>query len=128
VGLVHVEIEVSRDDGPRLQVEFLEDTDAMSPVVLGGRGDVALLGAVTLETLGLVLNPFTWRLKPARMTLARPEPRSVCRIVPPPAPESTVESLIEALVTGPRADPEFLETVEAITRAQPCLPRSPWDE
>jgi predicted aspartyl protease len=178
VGLVHVEIEVSRDGGPRLPVEFLvdsgakysvlprrvwrhlalepkrrlrfrladgtplwrsisecrftyEDTDAMSPVVLGGRGDVALLGAVTLETLGLVLNPFTRRLRPARMmlaTLAWSEPRSVCRILVPPAPESTVESLIEALGTGPRADPEFLGVVEAITRTQPCLPCSPWDE
>ncbi len=54
--------------------------------------------------------------------------RPVCRIAPPPTPESTVESLIEALVSGPRVDPEFLETVEVITRAQPRLPRSPWDE
>lgn len=54
--------------------------------------------------------------------------RPVCRIAPPPTPESTVESLIEALVSGPHVDPEFLETVETITRTQSRLPRSPWDE
>jgi len=54
--------------------------------------------------------------------------RPVCRIAPPPTPESTVESLIEALTSGPRVDPGFLETVETITRTQPRLPRSAWDE
>ncbi len=33
-------------------------------------GDEALLGAVTLEELGLVLNPFQRSLQPARMMLA----------------------------------------------------------
>ena len=32
--------------------------DAMTPVVLGQRKDAALLGTLTLESLGLVLNPF----------------------------------------------------------------------
>ena len=54
--------------------------------------------------------------------------RPVCRIAPAPMPESTVDTLIEALASGPRVDPEFLEAVEAITRSQPRLPRSPWDE
>ena len=54
--------------------------------------------------------------------------RPVCRIAPPPAPESTVESLLAALIRGPRVDAEFLETVETITRTQPRVPRSPWDE
>ena len=62
-----------------------------------------------------------------RSVLVTQHGRPVCRISPPPTPESTVESLIEALASGPRADPEFLETVEAITRTQPRLPRSPWD-
>lgn len=44
---------------------------ASSPVVLGERHDEALLGTVTLETLGLVLNPFERTLKPMRMILAR---------------------------------------------------------
>jgi predicted aspartyl protease len=44
--------------------------DAASPVVMGEPGDAALLGTVTLETLGLVLNPFDRTLSPMRMTLA----------------------------------------------------------
>ncbi len=43
---------------------------AHSPVFLGEPGDTALLGAVTLENLGLVLNPFTRTLHPMRMLLA----------------------------------------------------------
>jgi clan AA aspartic protease len=41
-----------------------------TPVILGQPGDEALLGAVTLEELGLVLNPFQRSLQPARMMLA----------------------------------------------------------
>ena len=41
-----------------------------TPVVLGKPGDEALLGVVTLEELGLVLNPFQRSLRPARMMLA----------------------------------------------------------
>lgn len=41
-----------------------------TPVVLGQSGDEALLGVVTLEELGLVLNPFQRSLQPARMMLA----------------------------------------------------------
>jgi predicted aspartyl protease len=44
--------------------------EAPSPVVLGVGGDVALLGTVTLETLGLVLNPLRRTLTPMRMRLA----------------------------------------------------------
>ena len=41
-----------------------------TPVVLGKPGDEALLGVVTLEELGLVLNPFQRSLRPARMMMA----------------------------------------------------------
>ena len=41
-----------------------------TPVILGESGDEALLGVVTLEILGLVLNPFTRTLQPMRMLLA----------------------------------------------------------
>jgi predicted aspartyl protease len=41
-----------------------------TPVILGGAGDEALLGVVTLEILGLVLHPFNRTLQPARMLLA----------------------------------------------------------
>ena len=44
---------------------------ATSPVVLGETEDEALLGAVTLETLGLILNPLSRTLQPMRMVLAR---------------------------------------------------------
>jgi predicted aspartyl protease len=44
--------------------------EATSPVVLGEGDDVALLGTVTLETLGLVLNPLRRTLTPMRMRLA----------------------------------------------------------
>jgi clan AA aspartic protease len=40
-----------------------------SPVILGERGDDALLGVVTLENLGLVFNPFNRTLHPMRMLL-----------------------------------------------------------
>lgn len=42
-----------------------------TPVVLGEARDVALLGTVTLEEFGLVLNPFDRTLRPARMLLMR---------------------------------------------------------
>jgi predicted aspartyl protease len=43
---------------------------APSPVVLGEIGDHALLGTITLENLGLVLNPFERTLRPMRARLA----------------------------------------------------------
>jgi clan AA aspartic protease len=43
---------------------------ATSPVVLGEEHDGALLGAVTLETLGLMLNPLTREILPMRMALS----------------------------------------------------------
>ena len=49
----------------------LEGRRATSPVVLGQTEDEALLGAVTLETLGLVLNPLARTLQPMRLVLAR---------------------------------------------------------
>jgi len=58
----------------------LEGRRATSPVVLGETEDEALLGAVTLETLGLMFNPLNRTLQPMRMVLARtaraqPNPR-----------------------------------------------------
>ena len=41
-----------------------------APVVYGEEGDEPLLGATTLESLGLVLNPFTRTLHPMRMLMA----------------------------------------------------------
>lgn len=41
-----------------------------APVIFGEKGDEPLLGATTLESLGLVLDPFKRRLLPMRMLLA----------------------------------------------------------
>ena len=38
-----------------------------APVVYGEEGDVALLGVTALESIGLVLNPFTRTLHPMRL-------------------------------------------------------------
>ena len=47
----------------------LPQGEGHTPVILGEPGDEALLGMVTLEILGLVLNPFKRTLKPMRMLL-----------------------------------------------------------
>ena len=48
----------------------LAGVTAPSPVILGEPADEAFLGAVTLESLGLVWNPSERSLRPARMILA----------------------------------------------------------
>jgi clan AA aspartic protease len=48
----------------------LPQGDGHTPVILGEPGDDPLLGAVTLEILGLVLNPFNRSLHPMRAMLA----------------------------------------------------------
>src|SRR5262247_3320648 len=57
----------------RIQVE---GRSATSPVVLGGPDDAPLLGAVPLETLGLMVNPLTRELLPMRLMLSRASRRS----------------------------------------------------
>ena len=42
-----------------------------APEVYGEEGDEPLLGATTLESLGLVLNPFTRTLHPVRMLMTK---------------------------------------------------------
>ena len=49
-------------------VEF-QGIESATPVVLGEEGDSAILGVVTLETLGLIMNPFTRELLPAHLML-----------------------------------------------------------
>jgi predicted aspartyl protease len=55
-------------------------TRAPSPVVLGEPADDALLGTITLENLGLILNPFDRTLRPIRARLGAMRP------LRPPAP------------------------------------------
>jgi clan AA aspartic protease len=47
----------------------LPQGEAHTPVILGEANDEPLLGVVTLEILGLVLNPFNRTLQPMRMLL-----------------------------------------------------------
>lgn len=48
----------------------LPQGDGHSPVILGEADDEPLLGVVTLEMLGFVLNPFNRTIQPARLILA----------------------------------------------------------
>jgi clan AA aspartic protease len=57
---------------------------APSPVVLGEPQDEALLGTITLENMGLVLNPFDRTLRPMRLRLATIASRSVAASVTAP--------------------------------------------
>ncbi len=63
-------------DGSPLEREVSEchitlpQGEGHTPVILGKGGDEPLLGVVTLEGLGLVLNPFNRTLQPMRMMLA----------------------------------------------------------
>jgi clan AA aspartic protease len=50
-------------------ISLVELGETPTPIILGQAGDVALLGAVTLEELGLVLNPFTRTLHPAALLM-----------------------------------------------------------
>ena len=62
-------------DGTRIERRISEchitlpQGEGHTPVILGEEGDEPLLGAVTLEILGLVLNPFNRTLQPMRMIL-----------------------------------------------------------
>ena len=62
-------------DGTRIERDISEcyielpQGETHTPVIMGKRGDEALLGVVTLEELGLVLNPFDRTLQPAQLTL-----------------------------------------------------------
>jgi clan AA aspartic protease len=47
----------------------LPQGEGHTPIILGEPGDEPLLGVVTLEILGLVLNPFNRTLHPMRMLL-----------------------------------------------------------
>ncbi|MCS7324063.1 MAG: aspartyl protease family protein [Anaerolineae bacterium] len=48
----------------------LAGAEGTTPVILGEPGDEALLGVVTLEVLGFVLDPFKRTLQPIRAMLA----------------------------------------------------------
>ena len=45
-------------------------SDGHTPVILGKGDDEALLGVVTLEIFGFILDPFNRTVRPARLMLA----------------------------------------------------------
>jgi len=49
---------------------FYQGQRGAAPVIFGNRGDSDLLGSVTLEALGLVLDPLRRELKPLPLMLA----------------------------------------------------------
>jgi predicted aspartyl protease len=53
----------------------LDGRQGASPVIFGEKGDSALLGAVTLESLGVLLDPLRRELRPLPMVLAPGLPR-----------------------------------------------------
>ena len=80
MGLTYVDGVVTGPSGASRSVRFMVDSgakysllpqgDGHTPVILGEAGDEALLGVVTLEMLGFVLNPFSRTIQPARLLLA----------------------------------------------------------
>ena len=49
----------------------IDGRDGHTPVVLGEKSDEPLLGVITLEVLGLVLNPFNRSLLPMKLFMAQ---------------------------------------------------------
>ncbi|MGA3325606.1 MAG: hypothetical protein ABSF45_14130 [Terriglobia bacterium] len=48
--------------------------EGTSPVIFGEKGDSGLLGSVSLEVLGFMLDPFKRELRPLPMLLAAQQP------------------------------------------------------
>ena len=59
--------EIERDRGDA--IFFYMNKQGASPVIFGKRGDTALLGAVTLESLGFLIDPIRRRLRTLPMLL-----------------------------------------------------------
>jgi predicted aspartyl protease len=47
----------------------LDGEDGHTPIILGEPGDDPLLGVITLENLGLILDPFKRELRPMKLRL-----------------------------------------------------------
>lgn len=48
----------------------IDGDKAPSTVVIGEKGDSALIGVITLENMGLMVDPFKRKLRPMRLMLA----------------------------------------------------------
>jgi len=67
MGLTYVWAKVANPARPLIQ---FHGEEGYSPVIFGERGDATLLGMVSLETLGLILDPLKRQLRPSPMMLA----------------------------------------------------------
>ena len=62
-------------DGTKISREIgdaifeIEGLRGAAPIIFGKKGDSLLLGAFTLEALGLVLDPFKRKLRPMKMLM-----------------------------------------------------------
>lgn len=71
----HRKQEFTLADGTKVEREVgdaifeFEGIRGAAPIVFGKRGDFPLLGTFTLEALGLILDPFQRKLKPAKLFL-----------------------------------------------------------
>ena len=71
----HRQVDFSLADGSTIRRQVgdayfeLQGEGGASPVIFGKEGDNPLLGARTLESIGLVVDPFKRRLIPMRMLL-----------------------------------------------------------
>lgn len=52
---------------------------------------------------------------------------AVCRIVPAGPPRCSLTDLVRALKAIPPPDREYLDSVEALVKNQPKLPKAPWE-
>lgn len=72
----HRQVDFSLADGTTISRRVgdayfeLQGEGGAAPVIFGEEGDEPLLGATTLESIGLILDPFKRRLIPMRMLLA----------------------------------------------------------
>ena len=72
----HRQVDFSLADGRTISRKVgdayfeLQGEGGAAPVIFGEKGDEPLLGATTLESIGLVLDPFKRQLIPMRMLLA----------------------------------------------------------
>jgi predicted aspartyl protease len=73
----------------------LEGEEAASPVIFGAAGDSVLLGSVSLEALGLMLDPLKRELRPLPMMLA-------AHLSPPPKRPTALAPLGERVARNRR--------------------------
>ncbi len=82
MGLTHIKVNIANPAKPRqaLELSFLVDSgdvlfrlngrQGAAPVIFGEKQDSTLLGTISLEALGMMLDPMKRELRPLPMLLA----------------------------------------------------------